>query len=218
MPDPIHPYPVHLDSIQLRLIAEAASGNRGEPVYFVVLPDGTIAESKNPDVPESEKGLVIPAHTADRVPGKPPLTVATIEAEGAPEPVNLLDLPNGLGRADSVFWSESAVEKFLVPYYASVYGNQAAEAVADLLDAFIGDRRRSGSGGEAEGGRAWGTVEDVEVYAMAHIPKSEYVLLGSQSDIGRDVAVIYREKVDNGQSPLTALLLPDFLGRHRRRS
>jgi hypothetical protein len=192
---------VHLDSIQLRLIAESASGSRGFPVTFVALPDGTVEERKMrpKDVPPGS--VVIPAHTKDMVPDKPPLTVATIQAQGTTEPIDLLELPNGLGRADAVFWSESAVEKFLIPYYASVYGNQATQAVGDLLEAFHGDRGDGAKRGEA-------TPPEVQTYAIAHIPKSEYVLVGGESDIGRDVAVIYREP----EAPvLTALMLRDFL-------
>lgn len=201
MSTPTPPDPVPLDSITLRLIAEAASGARGVPVQFVALPDGTIEENRKGDRVPPPDAVVIPAFTKDKVPNKPQLTEALIQAEGVDKPIDLLNLPNGMGAADAVFWSESAVEKFLIPYYASVYGNQAALAVGDLLEAFHGDR----------GGRGEVTPLDAETYALAHIPKSEYVLLGGKSDIGNDLAVIYRD----GTNALTAVPLPQFLLQRR---
>jgi hypothetical protein len=196
---------VHLDSVQLRLIAEAASGARGVPVDFVASADGTVEERRHSNETAPPGSVVIPAFTRDKVPDKPPLVEATIQAEGVGKPVDLLNLPNGLGAADAVFWSESAVEKFLIPYYASVYGNQAARAVGDLLEAFHGDRGHAAGAGAA-------TPPAAETYALAHIPKSEYVVLSGESDIGREVAVIYR---DDPTQPLTAVMLPDFLRQRR---
>lgn len=206
MPDQIEPPVTQLDSIKLRLIAEAASGSRGQQVDFVARPDGTIEETKHPAKEPPPGSVVIPVFTMDKVPNKPKLNLAEIQAEGVSQPINLLDLPNGLGPADAVFWSESGVEKFLIPYYASVYGNQAALAVGDLLEAFHGDR------GDGTGVQV--TPPDVQTYALAHIPKSEYVLIGGESDVGRDIAVIYK---DPDSQVLTALALTDFLAFRRRR-
>jgi hypothetical protein len=205
----------HLDSIQLRLIAEAASGTRGTAVHFVTGPDGNIREvshDRRGDGARTDGGIapppleavVIPAYTEDKVPLKPPLNVATIHAEGVDEPVDLLDLPGGLGAADAVFWSESAVEKFLLPYYASVYGNQAAKAVSDILLAFHGDRGLGGPSARAG-------ADDELTYAMAHIPKSEYVMLsdGGSVDVGADLAVLYKD----GSGKVRAERLRDFVRR-----
>jgi hypothetical protein len=223
VPDP-HP---HLNSIQLRLIAEAASGLRGEPVHFVGMPDGTIREVRHGQpggdahpgeeakgvVPPPAEVVVVPAYTENMVPDKPPLTVATIQAMGVAEPIDLLDLPGGLGAADAVFWSESAVEKFLLPYYASVYGNQAARAVADILEAFHGD---SGVGGDPRP-RSGRLATDELTYAMAHIPKSEYVMLSGANEAdgtepGSDLVVLYKDKQDMPR----AERLSDFVRRLRQ--
>jgi hypothetical protein len=208
VPDP-H---AHVDSIQLRLIAEAASGLRGEPVHFVAGPKGGVREfyphekggALPRDLPPGDELVVIPALTQDVAPLRPPLTTATIQAQGVALPIDLLNLPNGLGAADAVFWSESSVEKFLIPYYASVYGNQAARAVGDILEAFHGDR---GGGPPASGGRL--TDPDALTYAMAHIPKSEYVTLADSTDVGASLAVIFEDPAAPGT--VNALRLPDFI-------
>jgi hypothetical protein len=54
---------------------------------------------------------------------------------------------------DALFWSESAVEKFAVPYYASLAGSEAAGEVTDLILAY----------------------RDSDVYGLVHLPKSDYV-------------------------------------------
>jgi hypothetical protein len=206
----------HLDSIQLRLIAEAASGYRGRPVHFVAQPGGDIREVPHdfhatvPDAggkiaPPPIEAVVIPAYTEDKVPQKPPLKEASIHAEGVLEPVDLLNLPGGLGAADAVFWSESAVEKFLLPYYASVYGNQAARAVGDILFAFHGDRGMHEHGGPR-------SADDELTYAMAHIPKSEYVMLSDGSEVGADLAVLYKD----ASGSVRAETLPAFVRRRQQ--
>ena len=75
--------------------------------------------------------------------------------------------------ADAVFWGESSIEKFVVPYYASVYGSDAGDAVTELLDTYNGVAA-GGSGGD--GGE---TLEPttVEVYGLVHMPRSEYIEL-----------------------------------------
>jgi hypothetical protein len=220
-PMPTDPHP-HLDSLQLRLIAEAASGLRGEPVHFVAQSDGTIREmyhgegggeaggaQESGHVPPPLDFVVVPAFTENVAPNMPPLTVATLQAQGVPDPIDLLDLPGGLGPADAVFWSESAVEKFVIPYYASVYGNQAARAVGDILEAFHGDRGDGGGRGSKL------TDPDVQTYAMAHIPKSEYVMLDDAGNVVADLAVIYKDESQPGG--LNARRLPDFLRWWRER-
>jgi hypothetical protein len=213
-----HPPVPTLDSIQLRLIAEAASGTRGRPVVFAVSPRGEIREltgERTQDVPP--ESFTIACFTPDTTPDQPPLVEASLQAAGAHR-INLLDLPGGLGGADSVFWSQSAVEKFLVPYYASVHGARAGRAVAELLDAFAGDRRGAPYAAELDAEPlAKGDGGEVQVYALAHIPKSEYVLLGPGGEaetVVEDVAVVFRP---DGDSALTALHLRDFLKRHRGR-
>jgi hypothetical protein len=162
----------------LRLIAESASGMRNKPTWFVIkeTPEGTGYSWKHKFVREREDTVVIYcAPVADPV---SPVNVATIGVKGiggkGKDIVNLMQikvgaifphLDSGTFEADAVFWSLAAVEKFMVPYYASVYGDQGAahaQAVMDLLR--IPDTHLDAD-------------EDTEAqaFALVHLPSSEYV-------------------------------------------
>lgn len=155
----------------LREIAETASGMRGDDLYFVIRDgDPVICPSKTP-VQEDDDTVVI---HCDPTLTDPPSTVqfASIGVEKG-KSVNLMSIevpvegihPAGTYAADAVFWSVSAVEKFLVPYYASVYGDKGPEMAKAVLDVLLPVR--------AEGGEA--RVEDETAFAVAHLPSSEYV-------------------------------------------
>lgn len=140
-----------LDAAILRRIAEAASGIRGKDLYFIVRRSPVDPWSdfafeivdRNPgDVADA---MVIKCRTAYTIPEKPvKKVVLTTDSDSVSE--NLADL------ADAIFWSESAVEKFAVPYYASVGGDMADWRIADLLSTFGQDK----------------------VAALVHLPKSDY--------------------------------------------
>jgi hypothetical protein len=163
----------------LRTMAECAGGYRGEPVWMIVDSRGWRMSEREPDGGELEPGAVVlrcqnPDASHRRV-GHAAIGPAQSRPGITPPIVDLLDLDNTKGvigaevrSADAVFWSASAVEKFLVPYYASLAGNQADRHVADLLDVLdeLRDPRRSAS------------PNDEEAFGLAHIPKSEYVQLG----------------------------------------
>ena len=167
-----------LDSKQLRKIAEAVSGYRGTPQYWLVLTqnaDGTLShEVHDRDPGPLSNAVVLPCQTPKEA-DRPQVVSATIRAAGGPE-VNLLDLEleddegDTVYRADAVFWGESSVEKFVVPYYASVYGADAGEAVTELLDAYNGV---AAAGAETRDGEP----NSVEAYGLVHIPRSEYIEL-----------------------------------------
>lgn len=147
----------------LREIAETASGLRNQDLYFIIKGEpATYTWQATPPKP-SEDTVVIHCNGVD----DPPTQVgyARIGAH-SDAPVNLLSIkvppmaphPGGTYAADAVFWSVSAVEKFLVPYYASVYGDQGpqmAQQVLQILDTAAAD----------EG----------DAFAVAHLPSSEYV-------------------------------------------
>jgi hypothetical protein len=165
-----------LDSRQLRRIAEAVSGYRGSFRFWLVLTQdagGTLAwEVMRDDPGDVPHAVVIPCQTLkDAV--RPPLAAATLQAAGA-EPIDLLNLNleddggNVVHTADAVFWGDSSVEKFVVPYYASVYGDQAGEAVTELLNSYNGMKAESAGMEEGEGEPSQTTV-----YGLVHIPRSE---------------------------------------------
>jgi hypothetical protein len=196
-----------LDSKQLRKIAEAVSGYRGTPQYWLVLTlnaDGTLAhEVYDKDPGPRPDAVVLPCQTP-READRPPVVSATIRATGGPE-VDLLDLHledeegDRVYRADAVFWGEASVEKFVVPYYASVYGAEAGEAVTELLDAYNGV---AAHGAEAQ---ADGEPNTVEAYGLVHIPRSEYIEL-DQPPARRTAA---------SRHPFAVLALDRGTGAHR---
>jgi hypothetical protein len=152
----------------LRQVAECASGMRDTPNLCFVITGNTfrtmtLAPGQAP--PPSDLTTVYLPLTA--VPDSPIMVKqANISDVPAPGPtVNLMALtvpaigayPGfGPGPADAVFWSLSAVEKFLLPYYASVYGNQAPDIVKQVMD--ILEPVTTGP----------------QPYAIVHLPSSEY--------------------------------------------
>lgn len=177
----------------LRKMAECASSYRGLPVWMVIDEKGWHVALQEPTAEEREGKTVIECMNPESSP-RPMVTYAMIGA-GSPDErverpmVNLLDLENVGDRvgvpvvqADAVFWSESAVEKFVVPYYASVYGNLADREVSDILDV-LDDIRK---GVQAEG-------ED-QAFGLAHMPKSEYVQVGGTEPTlaGHTMSVLVR--------------------------
>ncbi|HKP74067.1 MAG TPA: hypothetical protein VJT67_00930 [Longimicrobiaceae bacterium] len=177
-PDPSPAAPPVLNAGELRRLAEAVSGYRGTDPYWLVLTQDAGGElqyeiSIIPPGPRPD-AVVLPCQTP-RQAERPPVVSATIRAAGGPE-VNLLDLEmeddegNAVHRADAVFWGESSIEKFVVPYYASVYGHEAGEAVSELLETYNGTATE---GAQAQLGEEGTTV--VDVYGLVHIPRSEYV-------------------------------------------
>ncbi|WP_331875441.1 hypothetical protein [Longimicrobium sp.] len=155
----------------LREIAETASGMRGDDLYFVIRDgDPVICPSRTP-VQEDDDTVVI---HCDPTPKDPTSTVrfASIGVE-EDKCVNLMSVtvpeegfhPGGTFAADAVFWSVSAVEKFLVPYYASVYGDRGPEMAKAVLGVLLPE--------SAEGGE--GRIEGETPFAVAHLPSSEFV-------------------------------------------
>lgn len=161
--------------VTLRQIAESASGMRDQDLWFVV--------TGEPGEPAKYTWSTTPVHAGDDTEvifvAAVKDFVSTVDCAmvGVPghKPVDLLGItikpiaphPGGTYAADAVFWSVSAVEKFLVPYYASVYGDRGpdmAKAVMDVL--LLGIESEEGGEGMVEGGRP---------FAMAHLPSSEYV-------------------------------------------
>ena len=142
----------------LRGLAEYASSLRGKE-FWVGFTDGWTVYENEADLPPG--GFVIRVENGP-LPYRPKVDFARIGSGG--KRVDLLKVKDPVTHkrveADAVFWSESAVEKFLVPYYASVYGDRADKVVRDLLDVL--DSPRRGANGPT-------------TFAIAHIPRSEYV-------------------------------------------
>ncbi len=148
----------------LRLIAESASGMRDQDLYFVIRGDRAGYSWQTELVEATEDTVVI--HCAPVADSASTVDYATIGVGS--DRVDLMEItvprvwPHedpGTYPADAVFLSISAVEKFLVPYYASVYGDQGPAYARAVMDAMLRP--------DAD------TAE--QTFAIAHLPSSEYV-------------------------------------------
>jgi hypothetical protein len=172
-----------VDYHHLRLLAEWASSVRDREVAFEIR-DGALRRV-GPETSLLAPALRVPARTPGRSGDVRALILAV---DGAAEPIELKGYD-----ADALFWSESAVEKFLVPYYASCAGPRAAQVLAELFDAWNGDH----------GG--------VRVVALAHLAHT-----GGDAPLtlGDTLGVVYR---DEGEGTLAMLPLGAFARAHPER-
>ncbi len=177
-----------LTSMQLRALAEWASGYRGEVVEFYDREGQIYLWRTSVDGP-CPFPVLLACDTPIVVQGRPPVTVAQIGVAGD-MPVDLLAIPwgGGMATADAVFWSESAVEKFLFPYYASK-GSWLADLYTEALrTVFYGPRalewyqRAQDDPGEFQdpSGISEDSLHDLEnvledPFGLVHIPKSDYI-------------------------------------------
>jgi hypothetical protein len=154
----------------LRRLAEAADGHRGKDVWFVFSTD-------DEDLPKGKRGRYVSgAHqntaAADREtgPAKPqrhrigPFFTETWANSREHKVVHLsvttrnLRNPEEDPRAegldarklDSLFWTEAVIDKFVIPYYVGLYGMEYGEQIKKEFD-------------------------KADVYALTHLPGSEYV-------------------------------------------
>jgi hypothetical protein len=99
--------------------------------------------------------------------------------------------PHDLNKYDAVFWSEAAVEKFVLPYYASKSLWLAAHVVGVLSRKWYG--YEPGVAGQT-------AAEDTDPpFALAHLPSSDYVDLSQpQTAPGGDLVLLSRDP--SGQS------------------
>lgn len=167
----------------LRRLAEYASGVRegDTPVWLAAFGDGVIQPIAGP-TPQPAGALVVATVVGDGRGNRDTTRFARIGNEpGEKGSVDLLKVKYNREHkaADSVFWTQSAVEKFMVPYYASVYAGEAAEKIAAILG-LLGSTRTIR--GDIEG-------TPQEVFALIHLPQSEYVPATEDSVLPTDLAV-----------------------------
>lgn len=131
----------------LRRAAEAADGLRGKNVYLLVGEDDFEAVERLPN-PLPEDVFIIACRTDDHpVSGRPDLLeLKAVTQQGLQTKEHELK-----DTYDAVCWRESAIEKFVQPYYARLYGVDAPLRLRLLQE-------------------AW---RDPRVFAVAHLPKSE---------------------------------------------
>jgi len=110
----------------LRLGADLASSIRGTPVFFNFQQGELTITDPHPDS--------VPVETAPSAARRPQVTGVTLEVDGYER------LTLDAKRYSALFWSESAVEKFLLPYYASAAGPRVHEFLYVLHHVWYGYR------------------------------------------------------------------------------
>lgn len=193
---------MRMDSIAAREMAEYASsirGRTGDPEYLLASVDEDtgwyrIRRKKTHDPCSNAHEAVSPVSTSS-IAQRPAVTSIQIQASG-------MLSPESLARYDAVFWSESAVEKFVLPYYASKYQWAAAHVLQRLSRVFYGEVPDFRSGlGPAERGEASGVTEDLRLpdpglpFALAHLPRSDYVPLEAESTPGSSLVILFYDPV-----------------------
>lgn len=160
----------------LRRIAETASGRRYQDTWYMVTENepGKFKISTLISDPGEVSDAVVIHCAAWRQPQGPQVTEAWIVSGDHRVDLLSVNVPAHDGyparegvAADAVFWSASAVEKFLVPYYASVCGDDAPAVVEKLVSIFVppDSPERHGPNRAAA----------VTSFAVIHLPSSEYV-------------------------------------------
>jgi hypothetical protein len=196
---------IRLNAVQLRAAADYASSLRtvgGDSLYvtaemqentgFMVL--GNAPAPKGSTAPGN---TVAEVDTSDVTPNREPLTFAEIQV--AAGKVNLL------GKYDAVFWSEAAVEKFVIPYYASKSLWMAGYVLTVLSEKWYGQVP-----GEAQQRDPMAEIP----FALAHLPSSDYVTLQSPDEpvsggaIGADLILL---AVDSSTGQITETPLSFYL-------
>jgi hypothetical protein len=114
-------FPDRPDYVTLRLAADLSSGIRGQTVWFNYSTEEGLAIT-GPGLAGAPPPP-IPVFTPASADSRPMVRSATISVEGYGSTRITADTCSAL------FWSESAVEKFLLPYYVSAGGQSAFEVL-----------------------------------------------------------------------------------------
>lgn len=108
----------------LRTGADMASSIRGQTVYFTYAP-GTIEIGNSTGTPRG-----VPVNTPPSAVTRPEVGAVLVSLDGG----DPLSLP--AAEYSALFWSESAVEKFLLPYFASAAGPHALQGLQNITQAW----------------------------------------------------------------------------------
>jgi hypothetical protein len=199
--------PKSLNYQQLRKMVECAASYRDVPAYIVVADGVWTVHTERPTVPEGGALIICESPGKPKGADAPEDTVKFARIGLDPhghdpdKTADLLNLPlkekgggEVMGPADAVFWSAAAVEKFLVPYYASVYGDQAPKHLTGLIN-LLGAVRVDDTSVPLTEARG---ANDPVVFAIAHMPKSEYV------QVPGDTGMVVLTKEHDGTVKATA--------------
>lgn len=189
-----------LDSIAARAVAEYASSLRGpseEPAFIVTSrPHGRwkMGVERHQEATDPHQ-VVTPLDTPFVQPNRPAVEHVSIRAKGMEQPVSLDEY-------DAVFWSESSVEKFVFPYYASKCQWEAAHVLSVLSRAFYGYVPGGPDGAPRE------ADEETIPFAVGHLPRSDYATVDEEpTTMGHALHLLFRK----GDGTVHARPLAEFL-------
>lgn len=166
--------PGRADYVMLRALAEHACSLCDGPRYFVLRAGtGQFSPEVHSTLPAVGPGdIVIPAFTPTVPAHRPRLHgVWCKPPKGEPRELSK--------RADAIFWSSGSVEQFLYPYYAGKGGlRRGLEELVKLSYVWTGEvppKPGSAAAGEPAAQAAGATTTEAsEVYALIHMPSSEW--------------------------------------------
>lgn len=164
------------NALQLRQLTDFAASLRGssdEPIYVVGRnkEDGSLGLScTRKALRWSHEDVVVRTATNAVAPARPVLSSMSVGVDG---PVVHGDMA---AKYDAIFWSEAAVEKFVIPYYAAKSMWRAAHVIRQLSEQWYGYVPAPPDPLHAS---ARGDVGDVP-FALAHVPGSDYVPVGDE--------------------------------------
>jgi hypothetical protein len=161
------------DYVKLRAMAEWAGSLSTEAQFFVWSPGTNTIQTPSANPTLAPGDVVIPAYNPAVPAGRPtPASVFMAPAGGTGQELQ--------GLADAAFWNAGSIQQFLFPYYASVCGFEAPQALQDIIDAW--NLNEVGTGPHNTFSFTVREVEVVEeeledevVYGLVHLPKSAWM-------------------------------------------
>lgn len=196
-----------VDATTLRRIAETVHAVRSEAVQYVVVepptPRGERTYNLCPKPGDSPAVINIPVQ--NRLPPEDRVRMTDLDIKytfrGTDGSRKICDLVKEL--PDAVFWSESAVQKFMLPYYASKLS--ADPNVAEQLEKLLAVMRPRGPVGE-DGTLGGGST----VIGLVHLPNSEYSTADLENWVG---VLVCTPPKDGGEPGMEGMTLAEYLRR-----
>jgi len=114
-----------LTANELRKLAEAADGIRDKTAYVVWSGDEPQVKTKLDEGDE----LIVECETRNSASGRSAFKSITLDPPLIDADGNVIE--NIVDKYDAMFWSESAIEKFVIPYYAHVRSPRDLQRIGD---------------------------------------------------------------------------------------
>jgi|GEM_PF-2000977 hypothetical protein len=187
-----------LNAEQLRQLTDAAAGHRGGDPYWIVYggQDPLTVMQASIAPPDAVFGV----QTRDVDPNRPAVSDVVMIC-GESVTANLAQ------EYDAVFWSEAAVEKFVLPYYASKSMWEAA-AVLDNISTLWYGKIPPDTNDPGANFRMDGIAAGELPFALAHTPDSDWgrVTGDPTASIGSDFHLAFKDGKGTRMVPLGSLL------------